>query len=425
MMSSRSRLRALPNRLALSLYLVAAMCAWLAGASVVSAVAPAAAVNEVRALWVTRATLGSPGAIESMVNAARANGFNTLIVQVRGRADAYYVSSLEPRASDLTTRPDFDPLAVTIALAHQAGLAVHAWVVVNLVSSAYELPASRDHLVYRQPEWLMVPRDLAAEMLNIDPRSPEYTGRLARWTRPRSADVEGLYISPLNPAVSKHLADVVGELARRYPVDGVHLDYARYPNDAFDYSRTALQQFKQAIRPELSEAERTRADSREAIDPLAYPELFATQWDAFRRSRLTAIVMRLRTVIKTARPSAAVSAAVVADLSQAFETRFQDWRTWLDQSLLDVICPMAYTRDVAVFEKQIATVQDLAGDRPVWAGIGAYRMTSSETLQHIAAARRLNAAGIALFSYEALVAPPNSASTFAQLSRAAFGAGSF
>ena len=65
----------------------------------------AADAPEIRALWVTRATLTSPDAIAQMIRAARAGGFNTLIVQVRGRGDAYYASTIEPRAVDLAARP--------------------------------------------------------------------------------------------------------------------------------------------------------------------------------------------------------------------------------------------------------------------------------------------------------------------------------
>src|SRR5262245_34439581 len=48
--------------------------------------------NEVRALWVVRTTLMTPEKIHKMVESARNAGFNTLIVQVRGRGDAYYQS---------------------------------------------------------------------------------------------------------------------------------------------------------------------------------------------------------------------------------------------------------------------------------------------------------------------------------------------
>jgi uncharacterized lipoprotein YddW (UPF0748 family) len=388
-------------------------------------VQPSDTTSEVRALWVTRATLSSPATIARMVWSAKQGGFNTIVVQVRGRGDAYYASALEPRASDLTARPAFDPLAETIAVAKRAGLDVHAWVVANLVSSAVELPASRQHVVYRQPDWLMVPRELAAEMLSVNPRSPEYLGRLARWSRARPEELEGLYTSPIHPAAAKHLADVVEDIARRYDIAGVHLDYIRYPNEGFDYSRGTLQQFKESVRADMTTDERTHADGRERIDPLAYPALYPQRWQAFRRARLTAMVMRVRTALKAARPSATLSAAVVPDFEYAYDSRLQDWRTWLDQSLVDVVCPMAYAKDLDQFEAQIAEVQSLAGGRPVWAGIGAYRLSADETLRQIDAARRLKTDGVILFSYDALTTPPNSLQSFAQLTRAAFGAGSY
>jgi len=380
--------------------------------------------GEVRALWVTRTTLATPGSIAQMVNAAQSGGFNTLLVQVRGRGDAYYKSQFEPRAAEIERQPDFDPLAETVRLAHGAGLKVHAWVAVNLVSSAAELPQARQHIIYRQPDWLMVPREIAAEMMSVDPRSPEYLGRLARWTRAHAADVEGLYASPIHPWAVTHVASVIGEIVRNYDIDGVHLDYVRFPGEDFDYSRAALQQFKVAIRPQLTEDERRRADAQDRIDPLAYATLFRDRWIGFRQSRLTTLVMRVRTTIKEIKPSVLLSAAVVPDAAHAKTSRLQDWRLWLDQSLLDVLCPMAYTTDVAAFADQIRASQDFAGDVPVWAGVGAYRLSGPATIAHVAEARRLKAAGIILFSYDALVSPPNSITSLAALGRAAFGLGS-
>ena len=79
-----------------------------------SASSSSASNNEVRALWVVRTTLTSPEKIQEMVNKASAANFNTLIVQVRGRGDAYYKSRHEPRAIELKDQPAaFDPLATT------------------------------------------------------------------------------------------------------------------------------------------------------------------------------------------------------------------------------------------------------------------------------------------------------------------------
>src|SRR5918998_461493 len=78
--------------------------------------------DEVRALWVVRTTLTSPEKIRQLVSSAADNGFNTLIVQIRGRGDAYYKSRVEPRAMDLKDQPaTFDPLALTLEEARKRG----------------------------------------------------------------------------------------------------------------------------------------------------------------------------------------------------------------------------------------------------------------------------------------------------------------
>lgn len=385
---------------------------------------PTATPQQTRALWITRTTLTSPDAIRQMVSAAQAGGFNTLLVQVRGRGDAYYNATIEPRASEIDARPSFDPLAVVLDQAHAAGMKVHAWVAVNLIASATTLPASRDHIVYRQPEWLMVPKELAAEMRKVNVRSPAYLGRLARWTRAHSAAVEGLYSSPLVPAAQDHTIAVIAEIAAKYAVDGVHLDYVRFPGEEFDYSPAAVDQFKIALQPLMTEVERKDVAARELLDPSAYPNMFPMRWADFRRERLTALVTRIRSAVKAARPEALVSAAVLPDAQVAFDSRLQDWRGWLDRSLLDVVCPMAYTTESDTFRQQIASTRAYAGSRPVWAGIGAYQLTAEQTIAHVAAAKTLGAEGIILFSYEALTAPPNTAVSVSELGRAAFGSGS-
>ena len=174
-----------------------------------------APTDDVRGLWVQRTSLTSPQKIATMVAAARDNGFNTLLVQVRGRGEAYYDSAIEPRASDLEAQPaGFDPLGTVLQLAHAAGLRVHAWINVDLVSSATTLPRSREHIVARHPEWLMVPQALAGSLDAVDPQSPEYVGTLARWTRGQSDTVEGLYLSPIDPGARDYQTRVVSRNRR-------------------------------------------------------------------------------------------------------------------------------------------------------------------------------------------------------------------
>lgn len=368
----------------------------------VTAQAPA---TEVRALWVQRTSLTSPGAIVAMVESARMNGFNTLLVQVRGRGDAYFNSRLEPRASTLSGQPpSFDPLEAVLTEARSAGLRVHAWVNVNLIAGVGELPPSRTHLVYAHPEWLMVPRELAVEMAGIDHRSPEYLGRLTRHARAHAQQIEGLYSSPLQIASVNHTVAVISDLAGRYALDGIHLDYFRFPSEDFDYSPQALAQFQADLLPHLSADERRQYAARAKGRPLFYTEMFPQRWADFRRSRLTVLLMRIRTAVKNRRPDMTVSAAVVPDPAAASARNLQDWQAWIENGLLDVLCPMAYTADPAIFMAQIAGARELAGLRPVWAGIGAYRLSLSETVENIRTARRLGAQGVILFSYDNLSA---------------------
>ena len=382
------------------------------------------APSEVRALWVTRSSLTSARAIETLVTTAHQQGFNTLLVQVRGRGDAYFTSTLEPRAADLARQPAaFDPLASVLTEARGRGIRVHAWISLNLVSSAAELPASPEHLVYRHPEWLMVPRAIAQEVARLDPGNPAYVGKIARWTRAGNGAVEGLFSTPLQPDAVAHAARVLGDLARRYDLDGVHLDYARYPNQQFDYSRFAIAEFRAELRPRLAPAVRRDVDAEETTDLFAYPDRFPAEWKAFRRTRMTALVASVRQAITRARPGLMITSAVFPDAQDAFEERMQDWRGWLDARLVDAIAPMAYTQEPARFAEQIAAARDVAGGRAVWAGIGAYRLTPAQTVENIAAARKLGAAGFVLFSYDSLTGPKTPAPDYlGTVSRAAFGA---
>ena len=382
-------------------------------------------IAEVRALWVLRTSLTSPESIAVLVRSAKEHGFNTLFVQVRGRGDAYYSGGTEPRASDLLRQPDrFDPLGTVLDAAHGAGLRVHAWVNVNLISSAVELPVAREHIVYRHPSWLMVPRDIAQELAVMDPESPGYVGKLARWTRAQSGEVEGLYASPVLPEAAEYVATIAGDLVKRYPLDGIHLDYARYPSDRFDYSRTAIREFRTWIRAHVSSSERRAADQQESVDLFAYPDAFPDEWRTFRMSRMTALVDRVHAAVKRQRPSLIVSAAVAPDAHEAAQRRLQDWRGWLDAGLVDAICPMAYATEPARFAEQISAAREAAGAHPVWAGIGAYRLSPQETIEDIEAARRLGAEGVILFSYDSLAALRQTVPDYLSIvGRAAFAAG--
>lgn len=369
---------------------------------------PPPASDEVRALWVVRNTLTSPEKIHRMVESARAAGFNTLIVQVRGRGDAYYKSRWEPRAAELKDQPlDFDPLATTLAEAHERGLKVHAWLNTSLLANLDSLPADPKHVYNKHPDWLAVPRPVAAELYRLSANDPRYGDRIVEWSQANRAELEGVYTGPANPKVREHIYRIWMDVLERYPVDGLHFDYVRLASPDFDYSRTSLDRFWKWLAPQLDNSERGRLKRSLKENPLSAAESHAERFAGFQRAQITLLVERIYRAVKKRRPEALVSAAVFANDENAYTRRFQDWRRWLQMGILDVACPMAYSTDTAVFQKQIevATLAAHQAGRRVWAGIGAYRIPVESSVEKIAVARKLGADGIILFSYDFTATP--------------------
>jgi uncharacterized lipoprotein YddW (UPF0748 family) len=373
-----------------------------ASASVIAAGSRAVAppTGSVRGLWVQRTALTSPESIAAMVHAAAAGGFNTLLVQVRGRGEAFYRSAVEPRSTDLDRQPiDFDPLATVIRLARPAGLSVHAWVNVNLVASGTTLPRSRDHVVAQHPDWLMVPKTLSATLRKAGAWSPAYLGALARWTRSQTDQVEGLYVSPVTASARAYTTSVVGELASKYELDGIHLDYIRYPSAEFDFSDAAMTAFRNAASGAEPRAERERLDRAAVANPAAWAEARPGAWAAFHRDRLTLLAVAIQSAVRAARPGIVLSAAVVGASAEARESRYQDWLSWAKAGHIDVVCPMLYSQNADQFATVTADIRSALGTTPFWAGIGAYRLPVDGTIERVRLARRANADGVLLFSY--------------------------
>ena len=361
-------------------------------------------VTETRGLWVVRTTMVHPDSVRAMVARAAGAGFNTVLVQVRGRGDAYYSGGIEPRADDIRNQPAFDPLALTISEAHARGIEVHAWLNVHLISSASVVSRDPAHLVNQRPDLLAVPRELAEELYYLDPRSPAYRERLLRHARTSSNGVEGLYSSPSDPEVKQRVYDVATDLVERYEIDGIHLDYVRYPNREYDYSRGALDRFRTWIVEQAGDDQRSRVASASARGPFAFVQAFPEEWAQFRRNHITDLVEKIYVGVKLRRPEVLVSAAVFPDARESFLFQYQDWEGWLRREIIDVVAPMAYNADDDLFDAAISRAAEVAGPQRVWAGVGAYRTTYEGTVRKIDIAQQIGVRGFLLFSYDWSVA---------------------
>ncbi len=362
--------------------------------------------NEVRALWVVREAMTTPDAVKEMVKRAKEGGFNNVLVQVRGRGDAYYNARWEPRASALDDEPsDFDPLALTIKEAHAVGIKVHAWINTFLVADAAILPKSPNHAMYKHPEWLAVPKGIAVELYRGDPKAENYSHTLISYAQNNKEELEGIFFSPAHPGVKEQIYNLWIDITERYDIDGLHFDYIRYPNRQFDYSRTSLDRFRAELEKTISPEERKHFADIAANNPMAYVNAFPDRYSQFQRDQVTDLVERVYQGVKARKPNAIVSAAVFANDKDAFEARCQDWKLWLKRGILDVVCPMAYTEDTDTFAKQIEVAVGAKGSNQVWAGIGSWKIPVISTLEKVSAARAKGAQGFILFSYNAAIQP--------------------
>jgi uncharacterized lipoprotein YddW (UPF0748 family) len=361
------------------------LAALIVVAAALPASAPAAAPAEMRGLWVVRTALVSPQAVDRVVDEAKDGGFTDLFVQVRGRGDAFYDSSLVTRSPLLSQQPtSFDPFARLLERARRSGLRVHAWVNV-LLTAHFGLGLPKGHVVREHPEWVMVPRSLATAALTA---SPERRLKLVAQAGRSEGDVEGYYLSPSVPAVGDHLERVVRELLRRYAADGFHLDFIRYPGRDFDYSRPALEGFQRL---------------RGGTDLLGGPARAPAAWDEYRRDVLSALAARLVAAARAERPRAIISAAVVPDEVTAVSQKYQSWPSWLADGLLDALCPMTYTPDTRIFRTQVEQARSrVQPGQGLWAGIGTYRLGVEGSVEKIRAAREVGANGVLVFSHESL-----------------------
>ena len=250
----------------------------------------------------------TPESVHALVQRAKENGFTDLMVQVRGRGDAYYNSSLEPRAEPLAQQPAaFDPLAMTIGEAHHYGIRVHAWINIYLVADLDALPVSRDHSIYRHPDWLMVPRGLGAQLYNSPPDSRAYLDRIVKFSLLNRHELEGLFVSPANPGVKDHLYNIWMDIATRYDVDGLHFDYVRYPNQQYDYSRVSIDRFRQEMDKNLARRDRLILAARFRQDPLFYIKKFPAAYADFQRDQVSELVRRIYKGVKSVKPNVIIS----------------------------------------------------------------------------------------------------------------------
>jgi uncharacterized lipoprotein YddW (UPF0748 family) len=338
-----------------------------------SAPTPTTEPAEVRAVWVDafHAGIKTREQVDKLIaDALRAN-LNTLIVQVRKRGDAYFSRSREPRANDPDLAPEpYDPLDYVVAQAHAAGLEVHAWL----------------------------------NIFNVGTSSRVWREHATDWgSRRPGGNPAGGYLDPGHPDAAAYTQQVLLNLVRDYDVDGIHMDYVRYPEGGdWGYNPTSVARFDLAY-------------GREGVPAPSDPE-----WSQWRRDQVTSFVRDFYGNATELKPALKVSAALIAfgagpttdqewQRSRTYGEVYQDWKGWLEEGILDLGAVMNYDREWNPtqrlwFNAWIEWEKNHQGSRAILAGVGAFFNYPEDTHAQIRRARLPSAAGnqlagVVLFSY--------------------------
>lgn len=285
---------------------------------------------EVRAVWLT--TIGGidwPHAHQagtqkreliSSLDRFKKAGINTVLVQTRVRASTIYPSEIEPFDLCLTGThghsPGYDPLQFIIDECHSRGMECHAWIVTIPVGKTNE-----------------------ARYKEFKRKNPSLAFSIGQ---------DG-FMNPENPKTGDYIARICAEVTRKYDIDGIHLDYIRYPETW--------------------------------PKPKKYVE------NGERRARITSIVRKIHNAVKSLKPWVKLSCSPIGksdDLSRyrsggwnAYNAVFQDAQGWLREGLMDQLYPMMYFRGNNFYPFAIDW-QERSYGRTIVSGLGIYFLSPRE-----------------------------------------------
>ena len=286
------------------------------------------------------------------VKKLKAAGISDIYVNVAGPGFAHYASKVLPR-SKLYGR-DGDQLASSIAAASSAGIRVHAWVMCFSAG--------------RAPEALRA----------------SYASR--GWCLKNAQGEDSYLLDPSNPEVRDTILAVISEIASKYNVSGIHLDYVRWRD--FPSTRSTP-----AAMARFAEANPGAAEPSDQ-------ELF--DW---RARVIGGFVAEARRRALEARPGTVITAAVYGKYPSCVDAVGQDWLSWLETGVVDYVLPMDYTES---FERFAEWTGEQARTRSqamkVIAGIGVTaaesKLDAAAVIRQIEITRNAGLAGFALFDLD-------------------------
>lgn len=321
---------------------------------------------EVKALWVPIWEITSPGKIDTLFQNIKNKKFNQLLVQVRYRGDAAYIPNkrnksypnLEAKYHGIKD-DKFDPLNYIIKKAAKKKIEIHAWFTTFIITGHDLGKLDSTHVYFRHPEWV--------------------TSNFSQESMQHHDDV-GAFLDPGIPAVQNYTMNVILDVLSNYQLDGIHLDYIRYPASYFGFNNLAMETYKSEVK---------------------YQD--ATAWIQWKNDQITRFVARVSQAAKEISPNIQMSAAVFPSISDALERYSQDWTFWLEKDYLDAVYTMSYTKSTEKLETDLTFLNNFNLNEKIVVGLRAWQngesYTTGQIMDKIQIIESMKFGGFALFSY--------------------------
>ncbi|MBE3584230.1 MAG: family 10 glycosylhydrolase [Limnochordaceae bacterium] len=330
------------------------------------------------------------GNIDLLVGMAKSAGFNAIFLETL-RDDGYlvYPSTWGEEAPELAaTRRD--AFAELIEAAHTESIAVFPWIKLLFATANGQLGP----VISKHPDWAAV----------------QQNGKI------QTVPYNFVWFNPAHPEVRDFLTSQIKDLVERYQIDGIQLDYVRYPNNYgtdldYSYDPVTIQQFKQIYGFDPKQLPPIPAERRgsSTFRPDDLPEEYQS-WNAFRQEIITSLLTRVVREAQAVRPGLPISVApIVATWGggtyQQALLWHQNWPVWLERRLPNLLSPLTYTDRAAVLDRELSRVEELAQGRAIIApSLSVAAANDSEwgalgLLQQIRVVQRHGAAGYRVFAF--------------------------
>ncbi|GAA1735300.1 hypothetical protein GCM10009809_33070 [Isoptericola hypogeus] len=337
---------------------------------------------EGRPVWV-RPEETTPGQIRATLDRIDAAGFNVVFLETFFQGTTIYPSQVAEEAGIAAQRPEmvgFDPLAVWLDEAHVRGIEVHPWIHTFFVGSE-GATGGPGPILDVHPEWAAVERE------DVGAEGP----------MPSSQEVGYYFVDPAIPEARAYVAAVLEELVTGYGVDGLHLDYIRYP----------VSQPWETAGYSYSDFSREAFEAEAGLDPytLTPSDPQWETWTAWRERNVTSFVAEIRAMQREVAPDVPLSAAVFPDPSDGLAKKFQNWGDWVDKGYVDVLTGMSFGTSATSVAADTVAMRERVGEGNLLytATYGPFRGSTPRTmLDQVAAVADAGSDGEALFAYNQL-----------------------